>query len=160
MNGLPVHKISNVEDDIYLPVKTQDGIITFSHFSLLYPSCNWGFRANGPKVVKVASVPMIDDERLRENPSVTLLTVTPSPDLGRESLWQMLRHPRVVFVTVTFYLTTMANVLLYYMLKFSAENISSSPYLSCWLLAASDLPSAFLIHFCSGWVQLIHFDVI
>lgn len=67
-----------------------------------------------------------------------------------ENVWLVLKRPRLVFITATFYLTTTANVLIYYLLKFSAENISSSPYLSCWLLSLSDIPSAILIHFCSN----------
>ena len=128
VNGLPVHQISNVEDEIYVPVSVQEGSIGHS-------TENINKSETAQKTLQFWGIRIV---------------ITQSPFPGKESLWRMLRYPRVMFVTITFYLTTMANVLLYYMLKFSAENISSSPYLSCWLLAASDLPSAFLIHFCAG----------
>ena len=70
-----------------------------------------------------------------------------------ESVWLLFQRPRIIFITMTFYLTSAANVLIYYMLKFSAEKLSSSPYLSCWLLSLSDLPSAVVVHFCSEWVS-------
>ncbi|KAL5254279.1 hypothetical protein ACHWQZ_G013905 [Mnemiopsis leidyi] len=80
-----------------------------------------------------------------------------------ESVKLLFQRPRLIFITATFYLTSAANVLIYYMLKFSAEKLSSSPYVSCWLLALSDLPSAAVVYFCSDvkrrpvnfWVQLI-----
>ncbi|XP_063682248.1 uncharacterized protein LOC134817073 [Bolinopsis microptera] len=107
---------------------------------------------------KVNGLPIVTITDVEED-----ICLSESSSAGTESVWLLLQRPRLIFITLTFYLTSAANVLIYYMLKFSAEQLSSSPYLSCWLLSLSDIPSAVLIHFCSDlkrrpvnfWVQTV-----